>query len=173
MSEEIDFAMKRLKSSVMRDGCNAYLALLGTSAKSPDVFGYIDELLAMLNDKNSFIRTRALGLICANAKWDDGRIFRDLDTLLCHITDEKPITSRQFIKELPKLAYNMPKAKDKIIEALSEADFSVYAESMRPLVEKDAAEALEKIEAGEGEEKICDGDCGEAGDLCKRFGVSF
>lgn len=173
MSEEIEFAMKRLKSAVMRDGCNAYLALLGTSEKSPDVFEYIDELFEMLESNNSYMRTRALGLICANGKWDDGRIYGRLDTLLAHIVDEKPITSRQFIKELPKLAFSIPKAKEKILISLSEADFSCYADSMRPLVEKDAAEAVEKIMAGAPkQEDICD-DCGEAGDLCKRFGVNF
>lgn len=173
MSKEVDYAIKQLFGKVLRDGCNAYNALLGTSEKCPEVYEYLDEFFSKMSDQNSYIRTRALGLICANARWDEeNRIDGHIDELLSHITDEKPITARQFIKSLPELAAQKPNLKEKIITALKNADFSVYPESMSALAAKDAAEAVADIEAGVGKEE-CDRCGGEAAALCKRFGVSF
>lgn len=175
MGKEVEYAMKQLTGKIMRDSGNAYNALLGTSAKSDEVYGYMDDFFAMMNDGNSNIRVRALGLICANAKWDgqkkiDGRI----DEILSHITDEKPIAARQFINLLPELAAEKPELKTVILDALKNADFSVYPDGMSALAAKDAASAAEKIEAGAGEKKkcvCCDDD--DPSEICKRFGVSF
>ena len=112
-------------------------------------------------------------MIIANAKWDRLKfIDSSREKLLSHITDEKPITARQFIQSLPELAAQKPNLKEKIITALKNADFSVYPESMSALAAKDAAEAVADIEAGVGKEE-CDRCGGEAAALCKRFGVSF
>lgn len=173
MSKEVEYAIKQLSGRILRDSGNAYNALLGTSRKSGDVYAYIDELFALMNDKSSHVRTCALGLICANAKWDEQKkIDAHIDEILSHITDEKSITARQFIKSLPGLAAKKPELKETIANALKNADFSVYPESMSTLVANDAAEAAAEIGAGAGEsERACCDD--ESAALCKRFGVSF
>lgn len=173
MSKEVEYAIRQLSGRIMRDGCNAYNALLGTSAKSDEVYSYMDDFFAMMNDENSNVRTRALGLICANAKWDgQKKIDAHIGEILSHITDEKPIAARQFINLLPELAAEKPELKAAILGALENADFSAYPDGMSALAAKDAAAAAEKIAADAGERKCacCDDDSAE---LCRRFGVSF
>lgn len=85
-------------------------------------------------------------LIAANAKWDvDNKVDEVIDRYLEHITDVKPITSRQCVKVLPVIAEYKPELREDIAAALKQADLSFYADSMRPLVMKDIEEALEKI----------------------------
>ena len=49
----------------------------------------------MLENKNSFVRTRGLVLIAENAIWDEkASLTSFFDSYLQHITDEKPITAR-------------------------------------------------------------------------------
>lgn len=173
MSKEIEYAIKQLSGKNLRDSCNAYNALLGTSKKDSEVYEYIDELFALSENSNSSTRTRALGLICTNARWDEqNRIDACIDKVLSHIADESPITARQFIKSLPELAAYKPELKDKILSSLRAADFSAYPDSMKSLAMKDALETVADIESGVGktECEICEG---EASELCKRFGVSF
>ncbi len=70
--------------------------------ESDKVYGYMDKLADMLDDDNSYIRTRGLALIAYNAKWDkDNKIDEIIDEYLKHIEDVKPITARQCIKLLP------------------------------------------------------------------------
>ena len=173
MSKEVEYAVKQLSGRILRDSGNAYNALLGTSRKSDEVYEHIDEFFAMMNADSSAVRTRALGLICANAKWDrENKIGGHIDEILSHITDESAITARQFIKSLPSLAAEKPELKDAVLNALKCADFSVYPDGLSALAAKDAAEAVAEIEAGAGKKEcVCDG--GEASELCKRFGISF
>ena len=95
MSKEVEYAIKQLSGRILRDSGNAYNALLGTSRKSDEVYEHIDEFFAMMNADSSAVRTRALGLICANAKWDrENKIGGHIDEILSHITDESAITAR-------------------------------------------------------------------------------
>lgn len=49
--------------------------------------------------KNSLVRNRAGSILAANARWDaENRYDSLLDEFLAHVTDEKPITSRQCIQ---------------------------------------------------------------------------
>lgn len=173
MGKEVEYAIKQLLGKNLRDGCNAYNALLGTSRKSDEVYGHMDEFISMAEGPDSNARIRALGLICANARWDgQNKIDEHINEILSHITDEKPIIARQFIKLLPELAAEKPQLKDAVLNALKCADFSVYPDGLSALAAKDATEAVAEIEAGAGKKEcVCDG--GEASELCKRFGVSF
>lgn len=127
----------------------AYKALQELEAESAildSVYHYIDKLIDMLDDDNSYIRTRALTLIACNAKWDkDYKVDEIIDKYLQHITDVKPITARQCIKNLPKIAASKPDLRNDIIRALEWADISLYADSMRSLVYKDIQQALKEI----------------------------
>lgn len=117
------------------------------SETSDSVYPYMDKFFDMIDDDNSYIRTRGLTLIACNSKWDkDYKLDEIIDKYLKHITDVKPITARQCIKLLPVIAENKPELKDDIISALKKADISFYAGSMQPLVYKDIQMSLTEIQ---------------------------
>ena len=112
------------------------------------VYQYFDTLADMIDSDNSYIRTRGLLLISANAKWDeDNKIDEIIDNYLKHILDEKPITSRQCINALPRIAEFKPDLVKVISAALRKANPERYASSMQSLVFNDIRAALEKINA--------------------------
>lgn len=133
-----------------KNNTTAYKALQELQKKSEasdEVYPYMDRLGDMLDDDNSYIRTRGLVLLACNSKWDkDNKIDEMIDRYLKHITDVKPITARQCIKLLPTIADNKPELKDDIVSALRRADISFYADSMQPLVYKDIQKALKEIQ---------------------------
>ena len=132
-----------------KDNTAAYQALLSLtdeSEHSPAVYPFMDQFIEMLHDKNSYMRSRGLILISANARWDAGhKIDGILDDYVAHSLDEKPITARQCIRALPAIAKHQPHLAGRIREALRKADVSIYKETMRGLVERDIASALEEI----------------------------
>ena len=153
--DEIKKQVELLKGKDSKQGYEALKLLVAASNGSGDVHSYMEEFFSMIDDSNSYIRTRALILIVENAKWDEeGRIEEEIERLLIHITDEKPITARQFIKLLPKLAGDKPELRGYITEALKNADLSGYKEdTMRPLIEKDINEAEKKMQKNRGGKK--------------------
>lgn len=128
----------------------AYRALQELMKKSEEtdcVYPYMDRLSDMLDNDNSYIRTRGLTLLAYNAKWDnDYKIDEIIDRYLKHITDVKPITARQCIKLLPIIAKHKPELRNDILSALHKADISSYDYSMQPLVYKDIQKALKEIQ---------------------------
>lgn len=144
--EHMDELVKTLYSKNAKEAYEALKVLLERSGQSDALYPYFDEFTAMSDDPDSYIRTRGLLLISANAKWDqDNKVDECIDRLLTHIMDEKPITSRQFIKTLPELAASKPELAEDIKNALRRADTEIYADSMQPLVYKDIRSALKKI----------------------------
>ena len=133
-----------------KDNKIAYKALLELQKESEEtncIYPYMDRLSSMLDNDNSYIRTRGLTLLAYNAKWDeDYKIDEVIDKYLKHITDVKPITARQCIKLLPIIAKYKPELKNDILSALYKADVSVYDDSMQPLVYKDIQKALKEIQ---------------------------
>lgn len=124
----------------------ALLSLQQISEESNVLYGYMDRLRDMLESSNSYIRTRGLTLIAYNARWDeDYKIDEMLDAYLKHITDSKPVTARQCIKLLPLIAKHKPELREDILKALQNADISIYADSMGPLVHKDIQNSLDEI----------------------------
>lgn len=124
-----------------------YLKLLLTESERTDtVYPFWEQFADMLSEKSAYLRTRGLLLLCANAKWDAaGQFDALLDRMLSHILDEKPTVSRQFIAVLPQLAAAKPALAGRICAALREADVSIYADSMAPLVWNDIQNALLQI----------------------------
>lgn len=147
MNERIEELLELLTS---RDNSQAYQtlkALEEVSVESNCLYPHMDEFIAMTGSSNSYIRTRGLVLIARNAKWDvDDKIDGIIDGYLEHITDEKPICARQCIKLLPLLAEAKPTLAPKIVSALKNANVARYADSMRPLVQKDIRDSLLAIE---------------------------
>lgn len=110
------------------------------------VYPYFDYFAKMLAHPNSYIRTRGLLLISANAQWDkEHKIDEIIDEYLRHITDDKPITSRQCVKALPNIAKHKPALVDRIRAALEKADLEGYPGSMQSLISNDIIAALKKI----------------------------
>lgn len=133
-----------------KDNKIAYKALLELQKESEEtncIYPYMDRLSSMLDNDNSYIRTRGLTLIAYNAKWDeDYKIDEIIDKYLQHITDVKPITARQCIKLLPIIAKHKPELRNDILSALHKANICVYDDSMQPLVYKDIQKALKEIQ---------------------------
>jgi hypothetical protein len=116
------------------------------STGSDAVYSYFDSFAEMLEDLNSYIRTRGIILIAANAKWDtDYKIDEIIDKYLKHIMDVKPITARQCIKTLPTVARYKPDLRDYICNVLHKANPQIYKNSMQSLIYKDIQEALKNI----------------------------
>jgi hypothetical protein len=148
--EPIECLVQNLYLKDTKAAYHALKQLIEESEKTDAIYSYFDQFAAMINDSNSYIRTRGLSLIAANAKWDaENKIDAVLDSYLSHITDEKPITARQCIKLLPTIAAYKPHLKDAIILGLETADLSryVYSDSMLPLIIKDISYSLTAIHA--------------------------
>ena len=121
--------------------------LLKESEETDCVYPYMDRLSDMLDNDNSYIRTRGLTWLAYNAKWDKDYKFDEIiDKYLKHITDVKPITARQCIKLLPLVAKYKPELKNDILSALHKANICVYGDNMQPLVYKDIQKALNEID---------------------------
>ncbi len=117
------------------------------SEHTDHVYPFLDTMIDMLDSSQSYIRTRALILIACNAKWDrENKIDKIIDQYLGHITDEKPITARQCIKQLPMLARYKPELKETILFVLHSADVDRYDESMQTLIIKDIQKAVKEIQ---------------------------
>ena len=133
-----------------KDNGEAYACLQklqAVSAQTSAVYAFFDTFVDMLRSDNSYIRTRGMFLIAANAQWDvDNKIDEALDAYLERIEDDKPITARQCVQTLPDLARHKPDLAPLIREALMRANPDKYKPTMQPLVQKDIAEALRRIE---------------------------
>lgn len=126
-----------------REAYRALQSLQEASDLDNAVYAYIDTFIEMMRDSNSYIRARGLTLIACNAKWDEeGKIDGIIDEYLGHATDNKPITARQCIKSLLKLAEAKPHLMPYIASSLRQADTSQYADSMKPLIQNDIRDAL-------------------------------
>lgn len=109
-------------------------------------YSYFDEFASLLNHPKSLVRNRAIIIIASIIKWDKEHKFDYvIDEYLLHITDDKPITSRECIKSLVMIGKDNPKYNVKIVKALKNADLSKYKDSMRPLIEKDIKESLNAL----------------------------
>ena len=76
-----------LRSSKPSQGYRAFQQLLEIGRDSDVLSGYLEEFLSLSEGKNSYLRTRGLLLLCANAKWDSaGKINAALERILGHIT---------------------------------------------------------------------------------------
>ncbi|NLK96306.1 MAG: SufBD protein [Clostridiales bacterium] len=147
--ESIQELIERLYSKDNKIAYEALQILEIESEKSNSVYKYFDKFAEMMDNKNSYIRTRGIVLISVNAKWDiDNKIDEIIDDYLKHISDEKPITARQCIKALPSIAEYKPELVQDIKEALRKADVEIYSDSMQSLVYKDILSSLKKIGVG-------------------------
>lgn len=143
----IEDLVAQLTAKKPAEGCTAMKELQAISETSDAVHPYMARLIEMLGSDNSYVRTRGLLLIVANARWDtDYLIDENINQILSHITDPKPITARQFVQSLPALASAKPDLRADILAALRKADTLRYPLSMRPLLDEDIRKAILAIE---------------------------
>ena len=120
--------------------------IISESRESDAWYNCFDEFASLLSHSKSLVKNRALNILAANARWDDENRFDGImPDFLSHITDEKPITARQCIKALAEVGRVKPQYIPEILSALRSAELSQYKDSMRPLIEKDILETIEKL----------------------------
>lgn len=120
--------------------------IIAESQETDEWYEYFDDFASLLNHPKSFVRSRALSILAANAQWDEeNRFDLIMSDFLAHITDKKPITARQCIKALAQIGLAKPKYISVILSSLRSADLSKYKDSMRPLIEKDIAETEKRL----------------------------
>ena len=139
--EELIDSLTHRERSVARA---ARAQLLEMSRVSNRISVWLPEFFRLLDHSNSRVRSRALQLIAANARWDeDGLLEKELDRYLRHLQDEKALTVRECIAGIRVIAGAKPRLRQRLLTALSAVEPDRYAESMARLLEKDAAEAEE------------------------------
>lgn len=117
--------------------------IIAESRETDAWYEYFDAFASLLNHPKSLVRNRALHILAANAQWDvENRFDAILPEFLRHVTDEKPITARQCVQALAEVGLAKPQYIPQILSCFRNADLSRYKDSMRPLIEKDMAEAL-------------------------------
>jgi hypothetical protein len=121
----------------------AFLLLQNRSLFCDDVYPYWDTLRNKLQSDNSYQRSIGLMLLAENAKWDtENRMEDTIDEFLMLLNDEKPITIRQCIQSLRKIASAKPSLNDKIASRLISFDLFSVKETMRKSILLDILNVL-------------------------------
>lgn len=137
--------------NVLNDKADAprYQALLLLSARSehfPDVYPYWPAFREKLKDANSYQRSIGILMLAENARWDAQGVFSGfLDDCLELIADEKPITARQSIQSLTRIAQALPETAPRIASRLMGMDLLAIRETMRKLILLDVCRTLASI----------------------------
>jgi len=110
----------------------AFLILQSRSIFFNDVYSFWDTFRDKLKSDNSYKRSIGLMLIAENVRWDEQNRMEDtIDEYLKLLNDEKPITIRQCIQSLGKVAQFKPSLNKKIAECLTSFDIMSVKETMR------------------------------------------
>ncbi|NLY73050.1 MAG: hypothetical protein GX079_05110 [Tissierellia bacterium] len=121
----------------------AFLLLQKRSIFSSDLYPYWDLFREKLKSDNSYQRSIGLMLIAENARWDvDNKIEYTLDEFLLSLKDKKPITVRQCIQSLGKIALAKPETCGKITTSLIGFDLMAVRETMRKPILLDIIDVL-------------------------------
>ena len=115
------------------------------SAKTAVYYDYIDDFAKLLDSKNAYVRIRSFSLICYQARWDEeNRIDKYIDKMLMLLNDDKPIVVRKCLEALHELLV-FKNYNDKVLEVLNNMHTQKYADSMKPLIDKDIAELMKNL----------------------------
>ena len=121
----------------------AFLLLQNRSLFFSDVYPYWDILRDKLKSDNSYQRSIGLMLIAENVIWDvKNRMEDTIDEYLTLLNDEKPITIRQCIQALGKIAVAKQGLDDKIASRLISFDLMAVKETMRKSILLDILNVL-------------------------------
>lgn len=143
----MDYIIERLRD---KDEKTAYEFAKRIGIESAESDKYVDMIPAfseMLDDKNSYVRTRAFMLICNQAKWaDNGQIEVVFAQMKALLYDVKPTVVRQCLGALHEVILYRPEMIELIREAVNNIDLSIYKDSMSPLIKKDMDVLLRAID---------------------------
>jgi hypothetical protein len=121
----------------------ALLLLTARAERFPDVLPHWPRFVEKLSSGASTQRSIGVMMLAANARWADGSsVEACLPGCLKLLADEKPITARQAIQALGRIARDAPTAAPGIAQALMGMDVSYARETMRKLLLLDACRAL-------------------------------
>ncbi|HBN86426.1 MAG TPA: hypothetical protein DEB10_15375 [Ruminococcaceae bacterium] len=121
----------------------AFLLLQNRSLFFDDVYPHWDILQNKLKSDNSYQRSIGLMLIAENVKWDVlNKIEDTIDDFMKLLNDEKPITIRQCIQSLGKIASSKPGLNDKIASRLISFDLMAVKDTMRKSILLDILNVL-------------------------------
>ena len=149
----IEAQIEELKNKDQKTAYQALKHLLAISETRAEVSYYFDRFVVLLQDPQSYVRTRGLLLIGANARWvEEKTCAAALPFCLALIQDPKPITRRQCIQALPSLSASHPSLKPSILAALTNAQIQDVPETMQRLIAKDIQKTLQAIQTQSAEE---------------------
>ena len=147
----IEAQIEELKNKDQKTAYQALKHLLAISETRAEVSYYFDRFV--LQDPQSYVRTRGLLLIAANARWvKEKTCAAVLPFYLELIQDPKPITRRQCIQALPSLSAAHPSLKPSILAALAGAQIQDVPETMQRLIAKDIQKTMQAIQTQTAEE---------------------
>lgn len=133
----------------------AFLLLQNRSLLFDDVYPFWDIFRGKLKSDNSYQRSIGLMLIAENVKWDtENRMEDTFDEYLELLSDDKPITIRQCIQSLGKIAQYKPGLNDKIASRLILFNIMAVKETMRKSILLDILNVLLIIREELKEDKI-------------------
>ena len=117
------------------------------SAKSNKYVDMIPDFASMLQDKNSYIRTRFFILICNQARWaDDKQIEKVYELMRPLLNDPKPTVVRQCLNALHEVVLFRPEMCEVIKNTILKIDLSIYKDNMILLIKKDIDELMGRID---------------------------
>ena len=121
----------------------AFLLLQSRSTLYNDVYPFWDTFREKLSSDNSYQRSIGLMLIAENVRWDAENHMEDIiDEYLACLKDEKPVTIRQCIQSLGKIASIKPELNNSIASALISFDIMAVKETMRKSILTDILNVL-------------------------------
>jgi hypothetical protein len=121
----------------------ALLILQYRSVLCDDVYPYWSALRDKLKSDNSYQRSIGIMLIAENVRWDsENRIEGVIDEYLALLSDTKPITIRQCIQSLGRIASTKPALNGKIAKKLVSFDIMAVKETMRKSILLDILNVL-------------------------------
>ena len=130
----------------LKDDNIRYQTLLLLQSRSmffDDVYPFWDTFRNKLKSDNSYQRSIGLMLVAENAKWDaQNRMEDTIDEYQALLNDEKPITIRQCIQALSKVAPFKPGLNKKIASKLISFDLMAIKETMRKSILLDILNVL-------------------------------
>lgn len=153
--EDIPELIERLTLRDDKIRYQAFLLLQTRSSFFDDIYPYWDTFRNKLKSDNSYQRSIGLMLIAENAKWDtENRMEDTIDEYLTLLNDEKPITIRQCIQALGKIASGKPGLNDRIASRLISFDLMAVKETMRKSILFDILNVLLLIRKGHKTDEI-------------------
>ena len=133
----------------------AFLLLQNRSMFFDDVYPFWENFRLKLNDSNSYQRSIGIMLLAENVKWDsENKMETSLDDCVELLKDEKPITVRQSIQSLGKIAEAKPNLNERIANMLMSIDMLEVKETMRKSILLDILNVLVIIRKSLKNDKI-------------------